>query len=48
MDNLGKTAGYIHRAPLVKSIRVQNLGGVKYKKVDKWSRLHITVLTKGR
>ena len=48
LGNLGKTTGYIHRAPLVKSVRVYNLGGVTYKKVDERGRLHITVLTKGK
>ena len=46
MVTLGRTTGYIHRAPLVKSGREQNLGGVTYDKVDEQGRLHITVLTK--
>ena len=28
LSNLGRTTRYIHRAVLVKSVRVQNLGGV--------------------
>ena len=47
MVNLGRTTGYIYRAPLVKSGREQNLGGVTYEKFDEQGRLHITVLTKG-
>ena len=46
--NLGRKTGYINRATLVKSGRVQNLGGVAYKKVDKRGRLRITLLTKGK
>ena len=48
LGNLGRTTGYIHRAELVKSGSVQNLGGVTYEKVEKRGRLHITVLTKGK
>ena len=32
--NLGRMTGWIHRSELVKSVMVQNLGGVTYKKVD--------------
>ena len=46
IGNLGRTKGYNNRAPLVNSGRVQNLGGVMYKKVDERGRLQITVLTK--
>ena len=48
LSNLVRTTGWIHRATLVKSGRVKNLGGVMYEKVDEWGRLHITVLTKGK
>ena len=48
MGNLGRKTGYIHRAPLVKSGRVQNMGGVTFEKVDEWGRSHITALTKGK
>ena len=30
LGNLGRTIGYIHRATLVKSGRVHNLGGVSH------------------
>ena len=48
MGNLGRTAGWIHRAAFVKSGRVLNLGGVTYKKVYGQGRLHITVHKKGK
>ena len=48
LGNLGRTTGYIIRVPLVKSGRVQNLGGVTYEKVDEQGRFNITVLTKGK
>ena len=35
-------------AALVKSGRVQNLGGVMHKKVDEWGRLHMKVPKKGK
>ena len=46
LNNLGRTTRWIHREVLVKSGRVQDMGGVMYNKVDKQGRLHITVLTK--
>ena len=48
MGNLGRTMGYIHRATLVKSTTVQNMGGFTYEKVDRRVTLHITLLTKGK
>ena len=47
MGNLGRKTGYIHRAELVKSGRVQNLGGITYENIDERGGLHIAVLTKG-
>ena len=47
LGNLGRTTEYIHRAALVKSGRVQNLGGVTYEKVEKRGGLHSMVLKKG-
>ena len=41
--NLRRTTVWIHRVELVKNGRVQNMGGVKYKKVDDLGKLHITV-----
>ena len=34
LGNMGRTTGYIHKVPLVKSGRVQNMGVVAYEKVD--------------
>ena len=48
IDNPGRTTGWIHRAALVKSGRVQNLGGVTYETIDERGRLHITVSKKGK
>ena len=47
LGNLGRTTRWIHRAALVKSGRVQNLGGVTYDKVEKRGRLKIIVPKKG-
>ena len=46
LGNMGRTTGYIHRAPLVNISRVQNLRGVTYKEVDERVWLHITVIMK--
>ena len=48
LGELGKTTGWIHRSELVKSGRVNNLGGVKCNKFDERGRLQITVLKKGK
>jgi len=43
---LGKTTGWIHRATLAKSKRVDMLGSVTYNKIDEHGYLHVT-LNKG-
>ena len=48
LGNMERMTGWIHRAVLVKSGRVQNQGGFTYKKVEKQARLHITVPKKGK
>ena len=45
---LVRTTGWVHRAELVKSGRVHNLGVVTYKKVDEQGRLHITLPKNGK
>ena len=47
LGNLGWTTGYIYKAELVKSGRVQNLGVVMYDKVDKQGRFYTTVPKNG-
>ena len=46
LGNMVRTMGYIHRALLVNTGRVQNLGGVAYENFNEWGRLHINVITK--
>ena len=48
MVNLGRTTVWIHRVLLVKSGRVQNLGGITYDKVNERGRLRITLPKKGK
>ena len=47
-DNLEIMTGWIHRAALVKSGRVWNLGSITYEKFDKQGRLNITIPKKGK
>ena len=48
MGKLGKTTGYIHRAALNKTARVQNTGCVTYENIDERGSFHITIFTKGK